>query len=215
MAYIIENFIQPELALKIKELCLVNDFQNSGKHPDTGDLQWENSPVPTNVFDKLTPLLDTVFEEYTVDKVPNFQRCYVPFGIHHDSKKRHNPNKANEECVPEGHAIIIPLDEGPYFNTVFWKEKCFDTDDMIDGFQQFSKLAEHELKNSGIGDQYDLAFSWGDPRPGYQYYNHLTLDCVFNWRIGDAAVFDRNQLHAASDFTAHCPYKDAITIFFK
>jgi len=215
MAYIIKNFIDTDLALKIKDISLSNPFAYSDHHPDYSDkLQWENSPVLEEAMELLYPSLDTHLPEYDIDKHPNFQRVYIPFGIHHDSKKRHNLNRPDEDCTPDSVAILIPMDEGPYFNTVFWKEKHFDTQSMLDEFNEFGMLEQSELKNTGIGDEYDLAFSWEDTRPGYQLYNHLTLDCVFNWKIGDAAVFDRTQLHAATDFTKHCPFKDAITIFF-
>ena len=47
------------------------------------------------------------------------------------------------------------------------------------------------------------------------FCNHLTLDGVYNWKLGTAVIWERNQLHASSDFTKHHKYKDAITTFFE
>lgn len=215
MARVIHNFIDIDVANQIKQQSLKTGFVHSGYHPQTNKLQWQNSPLYKDAYNILHPYLERVLGKYKIDKSPNYQRCYEPFGIHHDSKKRHSPDRLDDECTSEGLAILIPMDTGEYFNTVFWKEKHFDTKSMVTEFRNFSRLDQSKIKNSGIGDKYDLDFCWSDPRPGYQYYNHLTLDCVFNWRIGDAALFDRTQLHAASDFRQHSQYKDAITIFFE
>jgi len=214
MAHIIENFINPEIALEIKKQSLSSSFKHSGKHPETNKLQWENLPLYSEGLEILHPYLKELFDDYNIDNNVNFQRCYVPFGIHHDSKKRHNPSRPDSECIQEGFAILIPMDEATEFNTVFWKEKYYDNDSMVDMFMNFGSLDEREISNNKLGEKYDLDFCWDDPRPTHKIYNHLDLDCVFNWKIGNAAVFDRMQLHSATDFTKKHPYKDAITIFF-
>ena len=80
-------------------------------------------------------------------------------------------------------------------------------------FTEFINLPSNQVKNTRIGDDYDLDFSWADPHR--KLFNHYDIEGVFNWQIGDAAIWDRNHLHAASDFTKKHPYKDAITFFFE
>ena len=102
----------------------------------------------------------------------------------------------NEELKSSKHKVYKSLIDG--------------VTEAIKNKKETSKLCD--VKNSGIGDKYDLAFA--DDNPDRKIYNHLTVDCIFNWKFGDAAVFDRTQLHAATDFTKHHQYKDAITVFF-
>ena len=220
MAYIIEDFMSQTHANEIRDACRQQEFKHSGFHPQTKELQWENVNLPVSVMLRLEiyfrnygrtfPFSDN-FKDHSVDS-GHFQRCYIPFGVHHDSKKRHNPDRPDAECNTPGFAILIPMDEGPNLNTIFWKEKFYNNNDMTKMFFDFGSLDAKDVKNSGIGDKYDLAFA--DDNPDRKIYNHLTVDCIFNWKFGDAAVFDRTQLHAATDFTKHHQYKDAITVFF-
>ena len=142
-----------------------------------------------------------------------FQRCYIPFGMHIDSKRRIDPERSIGEAEGPGIALMIPLDEDPKFNTVFWNNYFVDDQAKIEFFNEFIALPQHQVQNHRTGDRCDLEFSWQDPNK--KLYNHLDLDMIYNWKLGTAAYWNRNQLHAASDFTKHYPYKDCITIFFE
>lgn len=212
MARVVDNFISIEDIKIIKDYFKDRPFENVGYHPDYPDkLQWANSHIPSWIWEEiLNPLIEAEFGNFKVSPgTGKFQRCHVPFGMHIDSKAR----ISKLDNVPEsvGYGVLIPLDEAPEFCTIFWKE-YFDTDnDKVNSFMSFGSLPDNEVRNSHLGDKYDLDFCWEDPRR--KIFNHYEFDCAFPWKLGSMATFPRNQLHAATDFTKKFPYKDAITIF--
>jgi hypothetical protein len=215
---IFKDFISLDEIKIIKDHYAQTEFQNQGMHPDTNQLQWENASLDDHILSTILhdKIVRAVGSNYKISSgCGKFQRCHVPFGMHTDSKKRINPDRPTETCKSEGRALLIPLDQGPHLNTVFWQEKFFDETSQRQAFMAFTELADADIRNSNLGATYDLAFAWDDPNPARKLYNHLTFDSVFNWELTSAAVWDRNQIHAASDFTKHHAFKDAITIFFE
>ena len=217
MAKSIDNFITLDEINAIKEFYGNGPYDRSGNHPDDNNkLQWENSKIADWILkeilhDKIVPI---VGEEYRISPgFGVFQRCHIPFGMHIDSKRRIDPNRTVGTAESNGIALMIPLDQSRYFNTVFWNEFFSDDSEKIAAFNRFIDLPETEVLNNHTGDLVDLEFCWQDPNK--KLYNHYELDLCYNWRLGSAAYWDRNQIHAASDFTKHAPYKDAITIFFE
>jgi hypothetical protein len=215
-AMALENFISLEEIRAIKDYYADKPFEKSGLLPGTDRLQWENSPlaewIKTDILhDKLVKLLGPDYKMSPGCGV--FQRCSYPFAMHVDSKKRIDKSRLDSECETEGKSLLIPLDEGPHFNTVFWKEKFYDEEEMYADFARFSALPAVEVKNNHLGDRYNLAYCFDDPRR--KIYNHYELDYVYHWKLGTAGFWDRNQIHAATDFTEHHQYKDAVTIFFE
>jgi hypothetical protein len=217
MATELKNFITLEEIKAIKEFYGHGPYQHSGSHPeDNTKLQWANSPLADWILKDILhkKLVPVVGENYRVSiGCGVFQRCYVPFGMHIDSKRRIKPNRQIGAAESPGIALLIPLDEGPHFNTVFWKNYLLDDDEKHKLFKQFIDMPASEVVDNGTGLLCDLEFCWQDPVK--KLYDHLEFDTVYNWKLGSAAYWNRNQLHAASDFTKHHLYKDAITIFFE
>jgi len=201
---IIENFLDANEVNQIKE-----HYKNHSFTCDIGD--YANTEVDQELFNKiLHEKFITLFDSYKITQASIYQRCYLPFGIHTDSKTRMDPTRSVDT---EGVAVLIPLDEGEHFNTVVWKEKCANNEEITQLITDFVNLPNDKVQNSNITEEVDLDFAW--EKGERNFCNHLTLDGVYNWKLGTAVIWERNQLHASSDFTKHHKYKDAITTFFE
>jgi hypothetical protein len=215
---ILDNFISLREITTINDYYATQEFKNRGFHPEFKDkLQWENTPIESWIWkDILDEKVFKLFGSYTVSAgCGKFQRCYIPFGMHMDSKPKHtNDNtQLSETWKTEGRALLIPLNAGTHLHTVFWNKHYHTVKEQNDDFLEFSKLPNTQIKNNGIGKLYDLEFAWGDKHK--KLYNHLDIDAVFEWKLGSAATWGRNQLHASTNFTNHIAYKDCLTIFFE
>jgi len=216
---IFENFITLEEIDVINDYYATQQFSNRGFHPEHKDkLQWENITIAPWIWkdildEKVSKLSNGT---YTVSVgCGKFQRCYIPFGMHMDSKPKHtndNP-QFSKNWKTEGWALLIPLNAGPHLHTVFWDKHYHTVNEQNNDFLAFSNLDNNQIKNNGIGELYNLEFAWGDKNK--KLYNHLEVDTVFEWKIGSAATWGRNQLHASTNFTNHVAYKDCLTIFFE
>lgn len=216
MLEVVENFISLDDIKRIKEYYQNVKFENQGFHPERPDqIQWANCKLAKWILvllhDKISKIIGDNFEISRGCGV--FQRCYLPFGMHTDSKQRINPSRIINQNDSEGRALLIPLQEAVEFNTVFWNIKFATDQEKQTAFENFANLPSSQIANTKIGDQYDLKFAWQDPIR--KLYNHYPVLGVYNWRLETAAVWDRNLLHAASDFSEKHAYKDAITIFFE
>lgn len=214
-AQVIPEFMPLETLALIQHLLADRPFTHQGQHPDTGALQWKNRALDPDIIQILRPRLQCHFgSDHVISPGTGvWQRCYVPFGIHTDSKLRMNPDR--QDLDNEGVALLIPLHEDAVCNTVIWRETARDDQAKQKIFDDFRDLPAREIRNSRIGARLDLEFAWQDPHPLRKIYNHLELDLVFAWRLGQAVIWSRNQLHASSDFRRIRAYKDAITMFFE
>jgi hypothetical protein len=217
MIKIIDDFISLDKINNIIDFYKNKPFKHQGYHPEKPEqLQLENSNLDQCIIEEILHenIVKVMGDDYKISNgCGMFQRCYLPFGMHTDSKKRIDPGRTLTPDDSEGVALLIPLQEAPEFNTVFWDIKFVTDQEKNNSFLEFGKMPPSEIKNSNLGDRYDLEFCWGDPNN--KLYNHYPFLGVFNWKLGSAAIWDRNHLHAATDFTKKHPYKDAITIFFE
>jgi hypothetical protein len=216
---ILENFINLDEINVINEYYKNQEFENRGFHPEYKDkLQWENTNIASWIWEdildeKVTKLFNGA---YTVSAgCGKFQRCYIPFGMHMDSKPKHtNDNlQFSENWKTEGNALLIPLNEGIHLHTVFWNKHYHTIKEQNNDFLAFARLPINQTKSNGIGETYDLEFAWADKNK--KLYSHLEVDDVFEWKLGNAATWGRNQLHASTNFATHIAYKDCLTIFFE
>ena len=97
--------------------------------------------------------------------------------------------------------ILIPLSENQYFKTIFF-------DYLIDQFDCNTVLPKISNEPLEIGEDLDHV----DPVLK-EKIKYIPLDQIFNWKIGDIAIWNRNQLHSASNFLPSGKFKTAITLF--
>lgn len=213
-ASVIDNFISLEEIAKIQQYYQGTVFLNKGYIEVDGQqtLQWENLNIDRWIWSEiLDSKVKERFGSYTVSKgCGKFQRCHYPFGMHVDSKKRMSGNIDNTD---EGYALLIPLSEGKNCCTVFWDEYFDSVDDLNELIVNFSNMSLEKVLNNGLDQKYELSCAWGDTSKSL--VNHLKFDKAVEWKLGQAVTWNRNQLHASTDFNKHRPFKDCLTIFFE
>lgn len=219
---IIENFIS------LKEIKKIKDFYQHRQFDFIKNV-YHASLLQSWVYDEiLHDKIANLFGDYKI--TPNtdvYQRFTFAAGIHNDSKLRIAQDFDEIKKQPkfayltdnfatdyqhEGKVLLIPLDQGTSLHTVVWKEKCQGNVDSVylkRLFQSFSQTTS----NSGISKRYDLSHTYQDTDK--RLCDYLTLDAVFDWKLGSAGIWDRDQLHCATNFDNKHSHKDAICIMFE
>lgn len=229
---IIDNFIS------LDEIKRIKTFYQDRPFDITQDgARCDLSTVASWILEEI--LFDKILNLFGPGEIESqgevFQRFYFAPGLHTDSKKKVNAdvmrletsskfvyqyqvytpsgwthNTIATQFQHEGKALLIPLGEGPGLSTIFWKEKYSEIIDYSALLEEFNQLLPSQVRNSRISERYDL-------RHNTVYIplcDHLTLDGVFDWQLGSAVMWDRNQLHSATYFNDHCKFKDSIVIMF-
>ena len=216
---IIDNFISLEELKKIKEFYQPQQFYFSSPI-------YFSSPLASWIIKEiLHDKIQKLFGHYTISPHSDvYQRFTGPVKIHNDSKQKITQDLVEISQQPEfsyvadniftnyqneGQVLLIPFDQGTELNTVVWKEKCTGKTDSKILYQMF----KHLTLNTGISKLYNLSHTYDIT--GKRWCDYLALDAIFNWKLGSAVIWDRNQLHCATDFTAYCSHKDAICIMFE
>lgn len=216
MARVINDFITINEIQLIKEYFKNRPFEKSG-YTDTKNLHWEQSAFPKDLFKEILQ------EKVVAVEGPNYKifsvvytRSHQPYRPHVDSKLTIPTDRSISPTKGEGAQMIIPLEEGDYLNTLFWKKNFATTEEITESINNFINLPDTEIKHNNITSTYELDFCATEPEgdPNRCIYDHYELDINFNWKVGTAVHWNRHQLHASTDFTKHVPYKDSINIIF-
>jgi len=209
-----QNIISLEHIEKLLNYHYIDDSRTDSrptvrsKHPRWNLDQWPQQPI-ANVLEQV---LD---KEYNVEEVI-FTESTICFQIHTDSGYNNKPLYK---------AIIIPLqcDRGStiFFDNHWYKDAAKFTrsadpfEHIKDKPEQFVTKDQRITDYSEISNYNDTPF---DRQFYEQYLTHvpyenlhgLTVDSIVPWVPGDAIVFDRTQLHCASNEHDH---KIGITLF--
>lgn len=203
---IVEDFLSLDEVKKLKHYYSLKNFTTE-KYKDTADGYLLFARHKDTDFNKKNSLIHKILEKkckevFQCEKMLDgaFYESYYPNTVHIDSheelhklddKENHSINKA----------ILIPLDENPLFKTVFFNAfyKNFD----------LPKQKYHYEKNYN----HDLEFSHMT-KETLDFVNSLEIAEVFEWKLGSAVSFPRNQLHCAINFAKYNLVKTYITLFF-
>jgi len=169
----------------------------TSKHP-----RWDTDNWPQHIIERVCKLV--LEKSYSVEEVI-FNESTISFQIHADSGYNNN-------LVYKG--IIIPL-ECTKGSTVFFNNYWYgDGAKFVRGQDPFENIVDQEKqlssKDQRVTNYIDIinfnnkSF---DPKLYQQYLTHipydnlhgLTIDTIARWKAGDVIVFDRNQLHCASN----------------
>lgn len=199
----IRNLFTPEEIAILAEDCdsrplsVYNNVVNINKNLD---YHFEGS-ISNKI---LKPKLDSVFgEDHYVA-----QGCYkvnsLPLGTHIDNAG--TLYQWEKQDLPPRHQVgmIIPLNESEHFATV-----TFDV--YSDSWHGMSELlpAEHE---TGSND-FDLSRLDHIPEPARSQLKKFNVDQVFQWRLGDAFMWNKNQLHCSTNFAKYGLEKKFVLLF--
>jgi hypothetical protein len=203
MVKVIENlFTDKEIAqltldCDARPVATYNNIVNINKNLD---YQFEGS-VSRAI---LKPKLDLVFG---LDHVVA-QGCYkinsLPLGTHIDNAG--TLYKWEAQDIPAKHqaGMIIPLNENEHFCTVTFEV-------YSDTWHGMSELlpAEHETGNN----DFDLTRLDHIAEPARSQIHKFNIDTVFPWKLGNAFIWNKNQLHCSTNFAKFGLEKKFILLF--
>lgn len=180
-----------------RPLAMYNNVVNINKN-----LDYDFAGSVSNTI--LKPKLNTVFG---TDHVVA-QGCYkinsLPLGTHIDNAGTLY-RWQQQDLEPRHQAgMIIPLNESEHFCTV-----TFDV--HSDTWHGMSELlpAEHETGSN----TFDLDRLDHIPEPARSQLKQFNIDHVFEWKLGDAVVWSKNQLHTSTNFAKYGLEKKFILLF--
>ena len=133
-----------------------------------------------------------------------YRKNYTPFGIHADNYNEIsvvNPvhYKSNHDL-----AVLVPLVEDPRLKTILFDVRT----ELKIGF-------DNPLPESWLGEQNNLNIEDFDHiyEPTKTQIGKLSVDRVIDWKLGDMIIWDRNQLHASTNFAKFGLFKRFIVIW--
>ena len=192
---LVEWFFQEDHYSDIRTDC-------ESKAPEWGRTDW-----PKQLVEPVVKYLHA--EDYEVEMVHFFYNISSRFPVHVDS----GLGEAHQSIYQ---GIILPLmvngDVGTVFFNNHWTDRCSKFVKDVDKLDISEFQRNGDLKNAVVSDYRTVQGYSGRPfnQDVYnRYLQHLNIedleglefDCYAAWVPGDAIVFPRSQLHAASSGT--------------
>lgn len=172
----------------------VLQFRNKHNHYDL-----KNSVPYSIMYDKIAALIGQHAMEYG-----DYLESHYPFSLHVDTNYTFTAESyyRHDTGQHRNMAVLVPLSEHELFNTVFfdhWSSTQMTRETVLPKIT--TEPQQHNIDLSHIGSGMRQQLEW------------IPLDKIFQWKLGDVAVWDRNQLHCASNFLPTGTSKQAIVIF--
>jgi hypothetical protein len=123
-------------------------------------------------------------------------------------ERQHNPTPLHLDPASV-YTFIISLDEQPKFKTLVWKE-LFESKEHWENFVcSWQKSGpEPSIK---ISDLYPISHTYDKNKELY-LADYLTLDGVFEYRLGSVACFFGHQVHCSGNWQDLVKYKDFVVV---
>jgi hypothetical protein len=134
----------------------------------------------------------------------SYKEARRPYQLHVDNLVFHDKLYKFSTSHKHNLVILIPLVEGPHFNTAFFNVWS----DVDLGMNK--PLPEKYLTGT---NNVDLNLFTHVNEPARSQIPKLPLDNVWSWELGCAIVWDRNQLHSSTDFAKYGLSKKFVVIF--
>jgi hypothetical protein len=133
-----------------------------------------------------------------------YLESHYPFGVHVDTNTHIDETQDvyhHKTDIHRNIAVIIPLCESSYFKTIFFDYfiNSFDDDTTLPKLLKEPQDLDIDLDH--LGTIVKEKMQW------------IPIDQIFHWKIGDIAIWNRNQLHCASNFLPSNTFKTAVTLF--
>ena len=96
--------------------------------------------------------------------------------------------------------ILVPLTESSVDKTIFFKH-------FVDHFSESTILPDKIVQHDDLS-LFDHVSQWQKNKLKF-----LQIDKIFQWKLGDIAIWNRNQIHCAGNFLSHETSKCHIALF--
>jgi len=129
-----------------------------------------------------------------------YKESSAPYPLHVDTTSAHyeiGASLLSSGTKKYNLSILIPLVEGPQFKTVTFN--VFSEDNHVN-------LNEY-MGEKNVLDPIDFTHD------NFNLINHLPVDTVFEWKLGNVLTWPRNQWHASTNFLEYGLIKKFLIMF--
>jgi hypothetical protein len=154
--------------------------------------------VDSIVYKILGPKIKNIVGDHAMTHGAHFESFY-PYGIHTDTDTTNAFAPKLEQHINLNLGVLIPLTESDADKTIFFKH-------FTDHFSESTKLPDKIVKHDDLSI-FDHLNQWHKDRLQF-----LEIDKIFEWKLGDMAMWDRNQIHCAGNFLSHGTSKKHIAL---
>ena len=204
---IFENFITIDEVNSLKNYYKEKPYANE-KFKDTVDgyrLVYKNKNTD---YDLTESFVHKLLNPNSIEKIGNHTlsggqllESHYPFSPHVDTVTQFEKKDFYTHKVKiTNSGMIIPLEEHAAFNTIFFD--LFSEENVVPDTSVNLRKYKHPYNLSHLSLEM------------FNYVSNLKITDVYNWKLGTAVLFDRNQLHCATNFTQFSLTKTAIVLFF-
>jgi hypothetical protein len=133
-----------------------------------------------------------------------YKEAHRPYQTHVDNSMFQNKWYKFTTNFNHNSVVLIPLVEGPQFNTAFFN--VWSDEDL--GMGQL--LPDQYLTES---NNVDLNLFTHIKEPVRAQISKLSVDNIWSWKLGNVIVWNRNQLHSSTDFAKYGLVKKFAVLF--
>jgi hypothetical protein len=159
----------------------------------------------TPVYEIVKPKIQNILGNHEIAN-GSYKESYFPYAHHIDGYHRPDFKESFQAKNTMEHdtAFLIPLVENTHFNTISFN--CFDPYyETMGGKLKDEWLNSYNNLNLDDFDHISSEFR--------QDISKLPVDKIFNWKVGNAFSWKRDQLHASTNFAKYRLVKKFIIIF--
>lgn len=158
----------------------------------------------TPVYEIIRPKIQAILGDHEMANGA-YKESHFPYSTHVDGYYRPDfKENIIDDHLNRDIAVLIPLVEGPHYNTV--------TFDCYDGAYE------------GMGEPFKSEWLSASNNLDLELFTHirpevrkdipkLPLDKIYNWHLGSCFTWPRDQLHSSTDFAKHGLVKKFIVLF--
>jgi hypothetical protein len=159
----------------------------------------------TTVYNIVRPKIEKILGPHEIS-MGSYKESHWPYGTHIDSYASSNFKNIYKikDSIEHDTVVLIPLSEHEKFNTITFN--CFS--EHFEGMSEPYNLEWLNSSNDLVLDDLDHI-----PLVVRETIPKLSIDKVFNWRLGSAFTWKRTQLHTSSNFAKYGLTKKFIVIF--
>lgn len=159
-------------------------------------------------FKIVKPKIDALFGNDHCFASGCYKIAFRPYETHFDNQNflNHSNVYSFSSTKQNEAAVLIPLVQGQYFNTVLFDVYSAE-------YHRMGKPLPSNFEQLNHNDLNLQHFDHFDDELAKQQLTKLPLDKIYNWHLGDLVIWHRDQLHCSTNFQKFHLNKEFIILF--
>ena len=204
-AKIFRNLISPE------EINLLQDYYSQKPVMQTKFKDDAKTILKTKIKNSDYNIVDSIVYKILWPKIKNivgdhamthgaYYESFYPYSIHTDTDSENVHAPKLDQHINLNLGILVPLTQSSVDKTIFFKH-------FVDHFSESTILPDKIVQHDDLS-LFDHVSPWQKNKLKF-----LQIDKIFQWKLGDIAIWNRNQIHCAGNFLSHETSKCHIALF--